>query len=438
MRLAERKDRRSGAKTLQVTAGRRETLEYAQAEWLRGAPDRCLLPFDYDSAGAEARFYYDVTGMERLPRFLRAKVTSGQYVGMLRTVYDVLDLCTRKGYATSSVRFDPSTVYVDGQGAMAFAFVPLSGTGERDNDSPRALLGYLGSFSHVGLVVAEDERHVRAVDDFVRRTPVLSVSALREFLVAQFGLSLEGGSGSLGAPAGAQTPASAPPQDGAPAGGALLDMVGMLSRRASAPEVAAAQSLAERARDGVAGVSPTAASRVMAVAPVAPAAAAGPGPQVADEPGSTPAAGSEPRTADEPGDEPQEKPEPPRATPGETTYFGRGAASFAAGFSTAREGMGRTSFSLERERDGRRFELDLSAPRTVGRSVTSDVTLDGNSNLSRCHVRISRDGDGFEIRDLASLNGTTVRGRRLEAEGSGHVDVGERFLLADEAVRIVS
>ena len=422
MRLAERKDRRSGAKTLQVTAGRRETLEYAQAEWLRGAPDRCLLPFDYDSAGAEARFYYDVTGMERLPRFLRAKVTSGQYVGMLRTVYDVLDLCTRKGYATSSVRFDPSTVYVDGQGAMAFAFVPLSGTGERDNDSPRALLGYLGSLSHVGLVVAEDERHVRAVDDFVRRTPVLSVSALREFLVAQFGLSLEGGSGSLGAPAGAQTPASAPPQDGAPAGGALLDMVGMLSRRASAPEVAAAQSLAERARDGVAGVSPTAASRVMAVAPVAPAAAAG----------------SEPRTADEPGDEPQEKPEPPRASPGETTYFGRGAVSFAAGFSTAREGVGRTSFSLERERDGKRFKLDLSAPRTVGRSVTSDVTLDGNSNLSRCHVRISRDGDGFEIRDLASLNGTTVRGRRLEAEGSGHVDVGERFLLADEAVRIVS
>ena len=66
MRLAERKDRRSGATTLQVTAGRRETLEYAQAEWLRGAPDRCLLPFDYDSAGAEARFYYDVTGMERL------------------------------------------------------------------------------------------------------------------------------------------------------------------------------------------------------------------------------------------------------------------------------------------------------------------------------------------------------------------------------------
>lgn len=422
MRLAERKDRRSGAKTLQVTAGRRETLEYAQAEWLRGAPDRCLLPFDYDSAGAEARFYYDVTGMERLPRFLRAKVTSGQYVGMLRTVYDVLDLCTRKGYATSSVRFDPSTVYVDGQGAMAFAFVPLSGAGERDADSPRALLGYLGSLSHVGLVVAEDERHVRAVDDFVRRTPVLSVSALREFLVAQFGLSLEGGSGSLGAPAGAQTPASAPPQDGAPAGGALLDMVGMLSRRASAPEVAAAQSLAERARDGVAGVSPTAAARVMTVAPATATPEAGP--EAPDPEASLPVT--------------EAAPEPPRASPGETTYFGRGAASFAAGFSTAREGMGRTSFSLERERDGRRFELDLSAPRTVGRSVTSDVTLDGNSNLSRCHVRISRDGDGFEIRDLASLNGTTVRGRRLEAEGSGHVDVGERFLLADEAVRIVS
>lgn len=437
MKLAERKDRRSGAKTLQVTAGKRETLEYAQAEWLRGAPDRCLLPFDYDSAGAEARFYYDVTGMERLPRFLRAKVTSGQYVGMLRTVYDVLDLCTRKGYATSSVCFDPSAVYVDEQGAIAFAFVPLSGVGERDGDSPRALLGYLGSLSHVGFVVAEDERHVRAVDDFVRRTQVLSISALREFLVAQFGLSLEGGSGSLGgSPA---VPFSAPSQYEVTGGGALLDMVGMLSRRASAQEVTAAQSVAQRARDGVAGASPTAASRVMAVAPVAPEAAPEPGPAVATEPGAE----QEPEPEPEPVSAPESPaaapaPEPSGASHGETTYFGRGAVSFAAGFSTAREAMGQTSFSLERERDGKRFKLDLSAPRTVGRSVTSDVTLDGNSNLSRCHVRISRDGDGFEIRDLASLNGTTVRGRRLEAEGSGHVDVGERFLLADEAVRIVS
>lgn len=422
MRLAERKDRKSGAKTLQVTAGKRETLEYAQAEWLRGAPGRCLLPFDYDAAGAEPRFYYDVTGMERLPRFLKAKVTSGQYVGMLRTVYDVLDLCTRKGCPTSSVCFDPSTVYVDEQGAIAFALVPLSGVGARDNDSPRALLGYLGSLSHVGLVVAEDERHVRAVNDFVRRTPVLSVSALREFLVSQFSLSLEGGSGSLGTPAAADAPVAEPARR-APGAGALLDMVGMLSRRASAQEVTAAQSVAARALDGVAGVSPTAAARVMTVAPATATPEAGPA--TPDPEASPPVTGA--------------APEPSRAGCGETTYFGRGAVSFATGFSSAcDETAGRTSFSLERERDGRRFDLDLSVPRTVGRSLTSDVTLDGNSNLSRCHARISRDRGGFEICDLGSLNGTTVRGRRLEREGSGHVDLGERFLLADEAVRIVS
>ena len=187
----------------------------------------------------------------------------------------------------------------------------------------------------------------------------------------------------------------------------------------------------------MAGASPTAASRVMAVAPVAPEAAPEPGPAVATEPGAEQEPEPEPVPAPEsPAAAPA--PEPSGASHGETTYFGRGAVSFAAGFSTAREAMGQTSFSLERERDGKRFKLDLSAPRTVGRSVTSDVTLDGNSNLSRCHVRISRDGDGFEIRDLASLNGTTVRGRRLEAEGSGHVGLGERFLLADEALRIVS
>ncbi len=61
---------------------------------------------------------------------------------------------------------------------------------------------------------------------------------------------------------------------------------------------------------------------------------------------------------------------------------------------------------------GARFLLD--AERTVaGRSPEADIFLD-DVTVSRKHVEFVREGDGFVVRDVGSLNGTYVNRDRIE------------------------
>jgi pSer/pThr/pTyr-binding forkhead associated (FHA) protein len=50
---------------------------------------------------------------------------------------------------------------------------------------------------------------------------------------------------------------------------------------------------------------------------------------------------------------------------------------------------------------------------TLGRNTESDVFLDDIS-VSRAHAEIRRQGDGFTIHDLGSMNGTYVNRERVE------------------------
>lgn len=481
MKFSEKKDRKSGARTLQVTGEKREQLEYAQAEWLRGASEDFLLPFAYEASSVPLRFYYDVTGLAKLPTYLKAKLTGVQYVDMLRAVFDAMALCTKRGYPTSSVCFNPQHCYVDDTVGIRFACIPLSGVSERPDNNVRALLAYLAKSGNVKFVVEDDEWRMRSVDDFVRRTPVLSQSAMKDFLTSEFGLSLEGGSGSLKAnDAQRQEPVSrqAATAQKSVASVAGFDMVAMLSKSASASEVVANQSFAERALDGVAGVSPTSAERVLGqrgedvagdeagAADASPDEAQTPAPNPAPAPDPAPVPVQIPRTApvaptvspaapdvpaapDEPAAPTAEPVSPPDAVPApatdqapvasarkhETVLLGRGSSSAVADFLSRRQAP--RQLALVREKDGSKTPLDLSRPLTLGRSVASDITIDGNTNLSRCHAQLSRDGDGLIVKDMGSLNGVFVRGRRLGREEAERISMGERFLLADEAFQIV-
>lgn len=93
---------------------------------------------------------------------------------------------------------------------------------------------------------------------------------------------------------------------------------------------------------------------------------------------------------------------------------------------------------LMRDRDGSCYQIeDSRGAVVVGRSKSSDIRIDGNSNLSRAHASVRRVGEGFEVTDLGSSNGTFVRGARLFKGQSAKVSAGEAFMLADETMRIV-
>ena len=75
---------------------------------------------------------------------------------------------------------------------------------------------------------------------------------------------------------------------------------------------------------------------------------------------------------------------------------------------------------------GARFLLDVDVT-TCGRHPDSDIFLD-DVTVSRRHAEFRRNGAEFEVRDLASLNGTYYNGRRVDEvllEDGAEVQIGK-------------
>lgn len=75
---------------------------------------------------------------------------------------------------------------------------------------------------------------------------------------------------------------------------------------------------------------------------------------------------------------------------------------------------------------GSRFLLDRDLT-TSGRHPESDIFLD-DVTVSRRHVEFRRDGDGFAVYDVGSLNGTYVNRERIDSAtltGGDEVQIGK-------------
>lgn len=78
-------------------------------------------------------------------------------------------------------------------------------------------------------------------------------------------------------------------------------------------------------------------------------------------------------------------------------------------------------------------EVPLGAAAVViGRSKDCDVSV-ADGNVSRRHAEVGRAGDGFEVRDLDSTNGTLVNGRRIRREAVGE---GDEITVGTSTLRI--
>ena len=75
---------------------------------------------------------------------------------------------------------------------------------------------------------------------------------------------------------------------------------------------------------------------------------------------------------------------------------------------------------------GSRFLLDTDVT-TAGRHPDSDIFLD-DVTVSRRHVEFRRDGSGFAVYDVGSLNGTYVNRERIDSaalSGGDEVQIGK-------------
>jgi hypothetical protein len=86
---------------------------------------------------------------------------------------------------------------------------------------------------------------------------------------------------------------------------------------------------------------------------------------------------------------------------------------------------------------GSRFLLDQDLT-TAGRHPDSDIFLD-DVTVSRRHAEFRREGDGYTVHDVGSLNGTYVNRERIEAaslSGGDEVQIGKfRLVYLTAAVR---
>ena len=365
---------------LVLKSGKRDAVSYRLATRLSTSDAPELLHLWQEDADAEV-FYYGVAGLSRLDVFTKRPLSLVQYRTMLESLHAVMDLCVREGLPQGNVCFNASCVYVDERGAMRFAFVPfecVDGVG-----SALDLLLYLGGRG-IRMVLPQDESARRAVADFARSRSVLPAADLGAFLAECFGLSscapaapvsgLVGGSGSLGY-TGGTGPTGA-------TGAAKKSMT----------------------------FNPVA---MMAGAPLRRDVAHG----VAAEVAGTVESG-------------------PLANVAETSLLGGGEAVREDGVSAGAElaTSAKPVVALVREADGATYMLP-DAPVVLGRSQTCDITIAGNSALSRRHAQL--DPVALTLTDLGSANGTFVDGVRLAPQASVPLAVGATFTLADEGFHIV-
>jgi pSer/pThr/pTyr-binding forkhead associated (FHA) protein len=75
--------------------------------------------------------------------------------------------------------------------------------------------------------------------------------------------------------------------------------------------------------------------------------------------------------------------------------------------------VGRMATPCLVDANGRRYELRPRAPTTLGRAIDNDIVI-ADASVSRRHASIVPQDGGFALRDLASQNGTYLRGQRIE------------------------
>ena len=174
---------------LQVTPGRRESLDIRGAEWLQGASSELLLSLDYDPEKARTKkleLAYDITGLVALRKRLPRVWTQEHYYQVLEGIERVCADCASGTRLIERILFDVDHVYLTEDYEPRFVYVPFEGVAyDASQNSPLLVLGALAG-RRLRFDSAAGQGNAASLRQWVLTKQVFSLNDYRAFLDREF------------------------------------------------------------------------------------------------------------------------------------------------------------------------------------------------------------------------------------------------------------
>ncbi len=445
MHFSVRTDRASGARTVTMRPGFKETSDEGQAIFATNVSSysEYLLPMRYEMIGTSVRFYYDVTGLISVNEFLKKQTMTVNFLSLCMILRGLIDSCKYYKANPELIEWDPAHIYIDeNTGNWRFMFAPVQTSRPRSQciDMLRFISG-----SHRVISATDYDNTIR---EYLRSLPTVGFTynmATMKQIFAQFaaptsGTAREAESGAQATEKSNQHSGYAPestvgqPDDivAVPADGATV----LASSMMQLPEFSGAQ---------YAHVEPT-----DAFSPVG-GQSFEPREEQRNESSVQPASRVESPMDSEPAVQSSAQPSAQsseqltaHSTVTSTVQSDAQSHIYSAGYandhSPARESMGTmgswgtgTSALIVLTRLSDQTVYPIAAYQaTIGRSSRSMIHVGGNSDISRIHVTVEIVDGGFEITDMDSRNGTFVDGVQVPPHHTVKASSPVRLRLAEE------
>ena len=185
---------------LQVTPGRRESLDTHGAEWLQSQTCELLLPLDYDPEKARTKkleLAYDITGLVSLKKRLSRVWTQEAYYTTLEGIERVCAECSSGTRLIERILFDIDHVYLTETYEPRFVYVPFEGVPyDASQNSPLLVLAALAG-RRMRFDSAAGKANADNLRQWVLTKRVFSLNDFRSFLDREFSALRRATRGSL-------------------------------------------------------------------------------------------------------------------------------------------------------------------------------------------------------------------------------------------------
>ncbi|MDR0499680.1 MAG: FHA domain-containing protein, partial [Coriobacteriales bacterium] len=180
MKYKHKKDKGANKEWLLVQTSSSEELDYALATKIAATRCEFLLPFTSEVQGTNCTFVYDVSNTASLSLFLQTKQSASQFSRLLVSFYTMLKSFQANDIDSMKILFIPKYVHVlPATQALLFAYLPTK-SAIKKNQTSLNLLSYIAKES--SFVGTEDTWVRDSLLDFIRRQSVLMLNEFNLFL----------------------------------------------------------------------------------------------------------------------------------------------------------------------------------------------------------------------------------------------------------------